>query len=569
MKKIVLVGNPNIGKSALFSRLTGARVNISNYPGTTVEYTRGYMKLGKEKVKILDAPGTYSLEPTSKSERVAKELIEDSDVIINVLDSTNLERNIYLTTELLHVDVPMIVVLNMADEAKRKGIEINYQELENLLNVPVVPTCALTGEGVKTLVDRLKDAKIGKLDFEDEKTHWQKIGQIVSKVQKLSDRHPTFLEKLEILSIKPKTGLPIAALVIYLSFKIIRFIGEGLIVYLFDPLFENIYRPFITRLSYLLGPRTFLHQILIGDLIEGEIDFGQSFGLLTTALYVPIVAVLPYILSFYLALGFLEDLGYLPRLGVLMDNLMHKVGLHGYAIISMILGLGCNVPGALSTRLLESRRERFIASTLMAIAVPCMAQIAVIIGLVGSRGGGSLSIVFATLFAVWVILGLLLNKFLKGSSPEIILEVPPYRPPQIKALFKKLWMRINGFIKKAVPYVLLGVLVVNILYALGIIDFLGKMFSPIITKIWGLPEETIGALLIGFLRKDVAVGMLAPLSLPDKQLIIAAVILAIYFPCVATFMVMLKELGVKDMIKSACIMILVALIVGGVLNFIL
>jgi ferrous iron transport protein B len=235
----------------------------------------------------------------------------------------------------------------------------------------------------------------------------------------------------------------------------------------------------------------------------------------------------------------------------------------------MILGLGCNVPGALSTRLLESRRERFIASTLMAIAVPCMAQIAVIIGLVGSRGGGSLSIVFATLFAVWVILGLLLNKFLKGSSPEIILEVPPYRPPQIKALFKKLWMRINGFIKKAVPYVLLGVLVVNILYALGIIDFLGKMFSPIITKIWGLPEETIGALLIGFLRKDVAVGMLAPLSLPDKQLIIAAVILAIYFPCVATFMVMLKELGVKDMIKSACIMILVALIVGGVLNFIL
>jgi ferrous iron transport protein B len=569
MKKIVLVGNPNIGKSALFSRLTGARVNISNYPGTTVEYTRGYMKLGKEKVKILDAPGTYSLEPTSKSERVAKELIEDSDVIINVLDSTNLERNLYLTTELLHVDVPMIVVLNMADEAKRKGIEINYQELENLLNVPVVPTCALTGEGVKTLVDRLKDAKIGKLDFEDEKTHWQKIGQIVSKVQKLSDRHPTFLEKLEILSIKPKTGLPIAALVIYLSFKIIRFIGEGLIVYLFDPLFENIYRPFITRLSYLLGPRTFLHQILIGDLIEGEIDFGQSFGLLTTALYVPIVAVLPYILSFYLALGFLEDLGYLPRLGVLMDNLMHKVGLHGYAIISMILGLGCNVPGALSTRLLESRRERFIASTLMAIAVPCMAQIAVIIGLVGSRGGGSLSIVFATLFAVWVILGLLLNKFLKGSSPEIILEVPPYRPPQIKALFKKLWMRINGFIKKAVPYVLLGVLVVNILYALGIIDFLGKMFSPIITKIWGLPEETIGALLIGFLRKDVAVGMLAPLSLPDKQLIIAAVILAIYFPCVATFMVMLKELGVKDMIKSACIMILVALIVGGVLNFIL
>jgi ferrous iron transport protein B len=252
-----------------------------------------------------------------------------------------------------------------------------------------------------------------------------------------------------------------------------------------------------------------------------------------------------------------------------MDNLMHKVGLHGYSVISMILGLGCNVPGALSMRVLETRRERFIAATLMAIAVPCMAQIAVIIGLVGKRGGFALSVVFLTLFLIWVLLGLILNKVLKGNSPEILVEVPPYRFPQFKSLVKKVWMRAQGFLKEALPYVLLGVLGVNILYYLGIISYLSDLFSPIITKFWGLPKEAIGALLIGFLRKDVAVGMLGPLNLSDKQIIIGSVILAIYFPCVATFMVLIKELGVKDMAKSALIMIVVALAVGTLLNIIL
>jgi ferrous iron transport protein B len=569
VKRIALVGNPNVGKSAIFSRLTGAKVIISNYPGTTVEYTKGYMKVDGEKVEIRDVPGIYSLEPTSKSEEVAKRMIENSDLIINIIDSTNLERNLYLTLELIKENIPIVVALNMQDEAKHRGIQIDYEKLEQILKVPVVPTCALTGEGIKNLVERIKDAAIGGVDFKDEKTHWQRIGEIISNVQLLSHRHPTVIEKLEDLSIKPKTGLPIAGLVIYLSFQVVRFIGEGLINYIFDPLFENVYKPLIALLSGLLGPQNFLHQILIGELIDGKIDFGQSFGLLTTGLYVPIAQVLPYILSFYLILGFLEDLGYLPRLGVLVDNLMHKIGLHGYSIISMILGLGCNVPGALSIRLLETRRERFIAATLMAVAVPCMAQIAVIVGLVGQRGGRYLAIVFLTLFIIWVSMGLLLNRLLRGSSPEILLEVPPYRRPQIKALSKKTWMRVQGFIKEAIPYVLLGVLVVNILYALGVIDFLAGLFSPLITKLWGLPKETIGALLIGFLRKDVAVGMLAPLSLTSKQLVIGSVILAIYFPCAATFMVLLKELGIKDMIKSAFIMIAVAVITGALLNLIL
>jgi ferrous iron transport protein B len=569
MKKIVLMGNPNVGKSAIFSRLTGARVIISNYAGTTVEFTKGYLKAHDEVYEIIDVPGTYAIDGPTKSDEVARKMLDDADLVINIVDATNLERNLYLSLELLQKGVSAIVALNMWDDTKHKGIDINFKKLEQLLGVPVVCTCGLTAEGIKELVDRLKEAAKVEIKYKDTNEIWQRIGDIVKEAQILKHRHHTFIERLEDLTIKPLTGLPIALFIIYLSFNIIRFIGEGLINYVFDPLFEDIYKPLIMKLSAVIGSESFIHQIAIGSFIEGEIDFGQSFGLLTTGLYVPLAQVLPYILSFYLILGLLEDLGYLPRLGVLMDNLMHKVGLHGYSVISMILGLGCNVPGALSMRVLETRRERFIAATLMAIAVPCMAQIAVIIGLVGERGGAALSVVFLTLFLIWAALGLILNKVLKGSSPEILMEVPPYRFPQLKSLAKKVWMRAHGFLKEALPYVLLGVLIVNVLYYLGIIKLLSNIFAPIITKLWGLPKEAIGALMIGFLRKDVAVGMLGPLSLSDKQLIIGSVILAIYFPCAATFMVLIKELGLKDMAKSALIMLAVALIVGGLLNIIL
>jgi len=235
----------------------------------------------------------------------------------------------------------------------------------------------------------------------------------------------------------------------------------------------------------------------------------------------------------------------------------------------MLLGFGCNVPGALATRVLDTRRERFIAATLMAIAVPCMAQIAMIFGLVGKYGSGALALVFGTLFIVWIILGLLLNLTLKGESPEIFVEIPPYRFPYLLALLKKLWMRVLWFLKEAVPYVLLGVLVVNILYSLHIIEFVGRIASPVVKGILGLPREAVGALVIGFLRKDVAVGMLVPLGLTLKQMVIASVVLTMYFPCIATFAVLVKELGITDMLKSASIMIISTLIVGGLLNLIL
>jgi len=290
---------------------------------------------------------------------------------------------------------------------------------------------------------------------------------------------------------------------------------------------------------------------------------------LTTGLFVPFGMVLPYIISFYLVLGMFEDTGYLPRLAVLMDTLMHRLGLHGYAIIPSMLGLGCNVPAVLATRILESKRERFIAATLISIAIPCAALQAMIFGLVGEQGAQYVAIVFGTLFVVWIILGVIINRFARGFSPELLIEIPPYRMPPWRTVLQKLWMRVNGFLKEAIPIILGAVLVINILYTLGIFDAIADFASPVVTGLLGLPKEAVTALVIGFLRKDVALGMLAPLGMSANQLVVGSVVLAMFFPCVATFVVLLRELGVVNMLKSVAIMIATALLVGGALNLIL
>ena len=567
MRKILLIGNPNVGKSVIFSRLTGVNVIASNYPGTTVEFTRGHMKLGEEEVEIIDVPGTYDLDPTSPAEEVAVQMAKEGDVIVDVVDATNLERNLNLTLQLLKDGKPVVVALNLWDETRHIGISIDVDKLQEILGVPVIPTCAITGEGIRELVSELPQARSNTFQYEEEK-RWEKVGEIVSQVQKITHRHHTFLERLEDLSIKPVTGLPLAVITLLVAFQIIRFIGEGLIGLLFEPIFEKLWAPSMMRVSDFLGDG-FVHDLLIGKLVDGQIDFVESLGLLTTGLFVPIAMVLPYVFSFYLVLSFLEDSGYLPRLAVLVDNVMHRFGLHGLAIIPMMLGLGCNVPGAMATRVLETKRERFIAATLMAIAVPCMAQMAMVIGLIGRYGAKGLGLVFGTLLVVWLALGFLLNRFSKGESPEIFVEIPPYRIPYWGALLKKLSMRIRGFLREAIPFVLLGVFITNILYSLGIIRFIGQLASPIITGILGLPQDATGALIIGFLRKDVAVGMLLPLGLDLRQMVVASVVLTMYFPCVAAFAVLVRELGIKDMMKSAAIMIASALIVGGLLNLIL
>jgi ferrous iron transport protein B len=569
MKTILLVGNPNVGKSVIFSRLTGVKVITSNYPGTTVGFTKGYMKLGEEKVEVIDVPGSYTLEPTCKAEEVACEMLKQGDLIIDVIDSTNLERHLYLTLQLLAQKKPMMVVLNFWDETKHRGIKIDAKKLEEILSVPVITTVAVSGEGMKELILRIPEAKIPNRSQKETSELWREVGSITQEVQTITHRHHTFWDRLSEATVHPVLGLLIGAGVMYLVFRLIRFIGETLINYLLNPFFSNIYRPILSKLSLWLRPGSLFHNILLGHLFDGKIDFLQSMGVLSTGIYVELGMVLPYLVSFYLVLSILEDIGYLPRLAIQVDTLFHRIGLHGYSIIPMFLGMGCNVPGILATRILETKRERFIASTLISIGVPCAALQAMIIGLVGQKGGNYVAIVYITLFLVWLILGFLLNLIVKGFSPELIIEMPPYRLPRFSLLFKKLWIRVSGFLIEAAPFVIAGVFIVNLLYSFKVFDFFTGITAPVVTKLFGLPKEAIVAILVGFLRKDVAVALLGPLNLTAKQLVVSSTVLAMFFPCIATFAILIKELGIKDTIKSTLLMLGSALIVGSLLNLIL
>jgi ferrous iron transport protein B len=374
---------------------------------------------------------------------------------------------------------------------------------------------------------------------------------------------------LEDASVRPVTGLIMASAVIYASFKIVRFLGEFIISRITDPIFLGLVQPILERLTLNWQEKGFWFHLLIGDLINGKIDFKQSLGVLTTAPYIEFGMVLPYVVSFYFILSLLEDIGYLPRLAILLDNLLHRLGLHGFAIIPVLLGFGCNVPGILATRTLESKRERFIAATLISIGVPCVPLQAMVFGLLGAFGGFYVVGVYAVLLFIVLILGIVLNRILPGYSPEFLLEIPPYRFPPLLTLARKLYYRIKGFLIEAVPVVMGGVLFVNILIYFKLFDFITSISAPIIHNLFGLPKEAVVALVIGFIRKDVAVGMLMPLGLSAKQLFIGATLLAISFPCIATFVIIWKELGFKDLLKSTLIMMLISIIVGTMLNLML
>jgi ferrous iron transport protein B len=607
---ILLVGQPNVGKSVLFSHLTGVRTIASNYPGTTVSYALGKIRTRDGSLVVVDAPGSYSLEPLDEAARVTVDLIDDAARIINVIDSTRLERHLPFTLELLAQKRPMIVALNMCDEARWKGIEIDIERLSEELGVPVVPITARSGEGVSTMISTVLSLPVEPSPQADDSTHpghhphiagspgkdaryahahlddralMARVHAVTEKVQKIRENHRSIIERLEMAGVHPVWGAFIAMFVMICSFVVIRVLGEfligGGIGVIGEPwvqlpfgtelLFEKTLGPLLMRLSDLLGTGSFLHILLIGSLIDGGIDFVESFGVLTSGIFIPLGAVLPYLFSFYLVLSVLEDSGYLPRLAVFLDNIMHRLGLHGYAIIPVLLGLGCNVPGIMATRILEGKAQRFIVATLISIAVPCTALQAMIIGLVGDRGVWPVVVVYGVLVLVWIAVSIILRFAVKGFRPELLIEIPPYRIPSFRALLSKMWMRISGFFREALPIILVAVLVVNVLYHLNLFDHVARLTEPVLTRLWGMPRDAVVPLLIGVLRKDVALGMFAPLALSTKQLIIGSVLLSMFFPCLATLVVLFRELGMKAALKSIGVMLGSVLIVGSVLNVVL
>jgi ferrous iron transport protein B len=566
MKKILLVGNPNVGKSTIFTRLTGINVITSNYPGTTVEYTKGYLKIKEEEYEVIDTPGAYALNPITKAEEVAIDILNKNKdgIILNILDANNLERHLNLTLQLIKRKFNLIIILNFWDETRHSGVEIDFKKLEKILKVPVIPVCGRTGYGIKDVISNLNNAKISDFIYKNEKDKWQKIGNIIKQVQKLKYKRHTFLDKIEELSIKPNMGLVIALIVLLSTFFIVRFIGENLITF-FDFLFNKYCTPFIEKIVNSFVSKKFIQNLLLGTVPKPM----ESFGILTTGLYLPFVVVFPYIFAFYLLLSILEDIGYMPRLAVLLDRIMHKLGIHGYTAIPIIFGFGCKVPAILSTRILETEREKILTTSLLLLIAPCMPQTAMIISLGTPFGIKYLFLIFIILFVNSLIVNFLLNKILKRETPELFLEIPPYRIPYFKTTLLKLWLRLKNFVYEAIPMIILGIFFVGLLDSLGILTIISNFFEKPITKIMGLPKEIAAVITFGFLRKDVSIALLAPFKLNPKQFVIASIFLTIYLPCLATSFTMIKELKLKNALKVISINLITGMIISFFLNLIL
>ena len=548
------MGNPNVGKSVLFSRLTGINVVASNYPGTTVEFKKGTLTFGSLSAEIIDVPGSYTLDPTNKAEEVAVDMLKEGDVVINVVDATHLERNLHLTLELLEQEIPMVVALNLWDEAKHKGVTIDVEKLEELLDVPVVPTVSITGEGIKALVLQIPNAESQAHErTEDEK--WTEIGNIISQVQTLTPRRHTFLERIEDATIVPSTGIPTAIFVALLSFGAVIGLGMGLRTFVLLPFFENIVFPPIRHAVTAVIPAGFIQEILIGH-----------FGVLIDGIGWPLALVFPYLLAFYIVLALLEDSGYLPRLACMLDTLFHKIGVHGGAVIPFLLGFGCTVGGILSTRMLDTRRERIIVVALMCLAIPCAAQTGAIIALLAEKSIAALVLVYLIAFLFIFIAGMVLNKMLPGSTPSFLMEIPPYRLPNVISVAKKVWMNIRSYLLTALPLIVFGVFIAAMLYETGALYHIGILFRPVVVDLLGLPAEASVSLILGIVRRELAITALLGLDLTLAQLVVGAIVALFYIPCAAVLPVLMKEFGVRYALVIVLLTIVVAFIMGGILN---
>ncbi len=634
--RIALAGNANVGKSVIFNQLTGLNQVVGNWPGKTVERAEGTLFFKGYTIRIIDLPGIYSLSAFSMEEIVSRDYVavEKPDIIINVVDASALERNLYFTLQLLELEAPIIIDLNQVDFAAKKGVRIDVEKLSEALGVPVVPTVAITGSGMNELlstvvavasgerelkplkarygkeiekrvqaIEKLVSAKLlqlctvyparwiaikllerdtdvagklknyengkevldyaEKLAIELEKIHGEpspvviaseryglanKIAKEVTAIE--APPRISLEQKLDAITTHKILGYPILTGVVVSMFALI-FIGGNFLSAGLEFLFENLSLYVESVLS------SFLPRIVV-DLINNGILAGIVGG---------ITIALPYIVPFYIILALLEDSGYLPRAAFLMDNLMHKIGLHGKAFIPLMLGYGCSVPACIGCRIMETERERFLAGFVV-VLIPCAARTVVILGLVGRFIGlhAALALYAFDLVLVFV-LGRIAFKVLPGEPVGLIMEMPPYRKPLAKNIFVKTWSRTKGFIYIAFPIIIAGSVAIEALALSGFMSYIVEAANPLIGGWLGLPPETGIPLIFGILRKELTLILLSELipleSLTAIQMIVFSLVTMIYIPCIATIAACAREFGWRKALAIAVIDVALALFLGG------
>ncbi len=554
--RVALIGLPNCGKSTLFNQVAGYKAETGNFSGTTVTFTESRVRVGGEVIELVDLPGAYSLVEGSPAEREAARYLDsrDVDVIINVADSTQLASALSLTLELVALNKPLILALNMVDEAARMGLQFDAGGLARELHVPVLPLVASKGRGVKGLflkaleMYRKREQVQGQVgDALNPEDRHQHAVAISKRYVTQGERRIIWRDRLDNVLLHPVWGYAIMFFVLFLFFQAVYGIGkvtEPPLLALFDWIMKSALSPF--------AEGSFLSQVILGVLQ------GIAAG---------VAIVLPYLLPFLLGLGLLEDVGYLPRVAFLMDAFMHRIGLHGKAIVPFILGYGCNVPAVMSTRTLEEPRDRYIAAAL-AVLVPCAARLAVVFGLVAFYLGPIIAFVLF-LFNLFVIAltGKILSQLTPEDSPGLIMEMPSYRVPTFKNVFGKSWFRVREFVVEAWPILIAGSAVLAILNYFEVAFIFNWLVRPV-TWLIGLPSQVGVPLIFGILRKELSLVMLSQalgsqnfsLVLTSEQMLVFATFVMFYLPCLATLSVLRRELGTRDMLTISVLTVVVALL---------
>lgn len=624
---VILVGNPNVGKSVLFTRLTGQYVVISNFPGTTVEVARGSLAVEERAFALIDTPGLNDLAHSSEDARVTARVIEANPQarLLQVADAKNLRRALILTLQLARLGHPMVLVLNMMDELDSRGGQVDVRRLSELLGIPVLPTIATARTGINLVKRQMIEAPQcvhpeltadlpapGETSIEK---YLSRADEILGQVYRLTKpHHASTAQKLGWWAIHPIKGIALAVLSLYLTFWFVGLLGAGTAVgfmesivfgrwvnpaaihavdrllpfphqhtteiqeYRFElPLSPTHAVPIATSsaptttTAYTLAPATPLSGAqpvlrLAHDFLVGE------YGLLTMALSYALAIVLPIVTAFFLLFSLLEDSGYLSRLAVMLNRQFRWMGLNGKAVLPMILGLGCDTMATMTTRILETRKERVVTTLLLALAVPCSAQLGVLMAMMASLTWAGSLFWLLLMTGVALSVGWLGSRLYGGPSSDFILELPPMRRPEPGNIVAKTFARLEWYLKEVVPLFMVGTAILFVLDRTGLLARISRWSEPLVQGWLGLPRETAAAFLIGFMRRDFgAVYLLDAATGPNPimsshQVLVAMVTITLFMPCIATLFMIARELGNRAALAMTLFIFPFAFFMGGIVH---
>jgi ferrous iron transport protein B len=664
-RKLILIGNPNVGKSVIFGAMTGRYVTVSNYPGTTVEITSAPATIDGLAREVVDTPGTNGLVPQSEDERVARDILLDSPGadVVQVGDLKSLRRVLLLSLQITEYGLPFTLCLNMSDEASDHGIDVDVDALSAMLGINVVATSALRRWNLDALrkaavrpklstfkasfalpiergIDRISkllpemgvsprgvavailsgDATISEfLARHLSKAEVAQVEQIRDEVQAhVSDPLSYAINRdrllvvdriveavysrrvvkmdgtrawLGAMTMHPVWGVPFLLAVLAFAYWFVGLLGAGVLVdFVENSIFNAYINPWAMKLFDFVAPFPHTHVVEQGVMtsayrltgaVSGIGAFAKfvhdllvgPYGVITMALTYAIAIVLPVVATFFIFFGMLEDSGYLPRLAVMLNRVFRTMGLNGKAVLPMVLGLGCDTMATLTTRVLETKKEAIIVTLLLALGVPCSAQLGVIMAMLGPLSFLAVAIWGGTIGGTIFIVGWLSSKIVKGDASDFVLEVPPIRAPKITNILIKVAARTEWYLREAVPLFVVGTLVLYLLDLTGALISLQHWLSPLVVGALGLPAEAANSFIIGFLRRDYGAAGLFMMQrnglLNPIQTVVSLTIITLFIPCVANFLMIVKERGMKVGLTMAGFIVVYSFGIGWAMNSIL